>query len=115
MSQFIRENELEDVTKEPVWLEKARSEIALGKDKPIFMDSFVFEAVNFERLIIKVAIYHIIGDKKTLNLKRYETDKIDLSKHKFIGEQRFRIYDIVKNRNFETKAVENYIPKSKSL
>jgi hypothetical protein len=86
MSQFIRENELEDNTKELVWLEKGRSEIAVGKDKPIFLDSFIFEAVNFERLIIKVAIYHIIGDSKQLKLKRYEGAKFDLTKHKFIGE-----------------------------
>ncbi len=115
MSQFIRENELEDTSKEAVWVEKARSEIVVGKEKPIFMDSFIFEAVNFERLIIKVAIYHIIGDKKQLKLKRYETDKLDLTKHKFIGEQRFRIYDIVRNGKYETKAIENNNPKSKSL
>ena len=115
MSQFIRENELEDNTKDPVWVEKARSEIAVAKEKPIFMDSFVFEAVNFERLIFKIEIYHIIGDKKVLKLKRYETDKLDLTKHKFIGEQRFRIYDIVKNGKFETKEIINYNIKQKSL
>lgn len=108
MSQFIRENELEDNTKEPVWVEKARSEIEVGKEKPIFMDSFIFEAVNFERLIFKVVIYHIIGDGKALKLKRYEVDKIDLTKHKYIGEARFRIYDIVKNGKYETKAIENF-------
>ena len=80
MSQFIRENELEDLTQEPVWIEKGRTEIAVGKEKPIFMDSFVFEAVNFERLIIKVAIFHITGEKNKLKMKRYETDKIDLTK-----------------------------------
>ena len=115
MSQFIRETELEDAGREPVWIEKARSEIVPGSIKPIFMDSFVFEAVNFERLIIKVAIYHIIGEKSQLKLKRFETAKIDLSKHKLIGEQRFRIYDIVKNGKFETKAIENFNPKNKSL
>jgi hypothetical protein len=52
----------------------------VGKEKPIFMDSFIFEAVNFERLIIKVAIFHITGEKNKLKLKRYETDKIDLTK-----------------------------------
>lgn len=37
MSQFIRETELEDPTKELVWQEKARSEIVIHKDKPIFL------------------------------------------------------------------------------
>ena len=115
MSQFIRENELDDNSKESIWVEKGRSEIAVGKEKPIFMDSFVFEAVNFERLIFKIEIYHIIGDKKVLKLKRYETEKLDLTKHKYIGEQRFRIYDIIKNGKFETKEIANFKPKQTSL
>ena len=107
MSQFIREHELEDHTKELVWIEKARSEIAVGKEKPIFLDSFVFEAVNFERLLIKIAIYHIIGDSKQLKLKRFEGTKFDLTQHKFIGESFFRIYDIIRNGKFETKGLQN--------
>lgn len=115
MSQFIRESELEDFTKEPVWQEKARSEIVPDKDKPIFLQSFLFEAVNFERLIIKVCIFHISGKKRDLKLKRFDADKIDLRRHRLIGEQRFRIYDIVRNGKYETKVLENTNPKQKSV
>jgi hypothetical protein len=71
----------------------------------------VFEAVNFERLIIKVAIYHIRGKKKELKLRRYDTDKIDLRRHILIGESQFRIYDIVRNKKYETKGLFNNNPK----
>jgi hypothetical protein len=71
----------------------------------------VFEAVNFERLIIKVAIFHIRGKKKELKLRRYDTDKIDLRRHILIGESQFRIYDIVRNKKYETKGLFNNNPK----
>ena len=54
MSQFVRETELEDHTKELVWKEQARSEILVKAKKPIFLKSFIFETVNHERLIVKV-------------------------------------------------------------
>lgn len=75
----------------------------------------MFEAVNFERLIVKVALYHIKGKKKELKIRRYETDKIDLRRHIFIGEAVFRIYDIVRNRRYETKGLVNTNPKQKSI
>jgi hypothetical protein len=98
-----------------VWQEKARSEIIIQKDKPIFLQSFVFEAVNFERLIIKVALFHIKGKKKDLKVRRYDTDKLDLRKHILIGEATFRIYDIVRNKKYETKGLVNNNPKQKSV
>lgn len=75
----------------------------------------MFEAVNFERLIIKVAIFHIRGKKSELKLRRYDTDKIDLRRHILIGESQFRIYDIVRNKKYETKGLFNNNPKQKSV
>jgi hypothetical protein len=75
----------------------------------------VFEAVNFERLLIKVAIFHIRGKKSELKLRRYDTDRIDLRRHILIGESQFRLYDIVRNKRYETKALFNHNPLQKSV
>ena len=115
MSQFVREQELEDKTMPETWIEKARTEVQVGRHSPIFLVPFLFETVNHERLIFKVAIYHIRGDSNKLKEHRYETSNIDLSKHKFIGEQRFRVYDIIRNSSFETKVLENLNPKQRSM
>lgn len=84
----------------------------MKKISPIFHNSFVFEAVNHERLIAKVEIYSVKGDKKKLKKRRFDTKDIDLVKQcKFIGEQTFRLYDVVKNNSYETKGLKNYNPK----
>ena len=86
LSQFIRESELEDHSTPLVWAEKDRSEVFVGKNNANYHKSFIFEAVNDERLIVKVEIYNVSGDAKKLRLTRYDSDRIDLSKCKFIGE-----------------------------
>lgn len=111
MSQFVREQELEDPTQPLVWVEKARSEIIIRKHSPIFLKSFLFETVNHERLIVKVEIYSVKGDKHSLFRKRHNPHSIDLKKQRFIGEQIFRLYDIVRNNCYETKALRNFNPK----
>ena len=63
MSQFVREAELEDPTNPiKIWEEKARSDVIIGKGNPVFLKSFLFEAVNYQRLIVKVCIFDIGGD-----------------------------------------------------
>ena len=80
LSQFVREQELEDPDVEPNWVEKGRTEIILGSHNPIFLNSYLFEAVNHERLIIKVAIYSIKGSHKKLKKLKHDTSLIKLHK-----------------------------------
>ena len=50
-----------------------------------------------------------------MKLRRYDTEKIELRRHIFIGESVFRIYDIVRNMKYETKALANNNPKQKDV
>lgn len=59
MSQFVREQELEDPNTPPVWVEKGRTEINVNREHPVYVKSVIFEATNHERLVFKVAIYSI--------------------------------------------------------
>ncbi len=59
MSQFVREQELEDPNTPPNWIEKGRTEICVNRNSPIYEKSVLFEATNHERLLFKVVIYAI--------------------------------------------------------
>ena len=93
--------ELEDHSKPLVWTEKARSEVYVSSIHANYHRSFVFEAVNDRRLIVKIAIFHVPGDSKLLHKTRFEP--VDLAKCNLIGEQVLRLYDVVNNNCYMTK------------
>ena len=93
--------ELEDNSKPLVWTEKARSEVYVNSIHANYRRSFVFEAVNNRRLIVKIAIFQVPGDSKLLYKTRF--DPVDLSKCILMGEQIFRLFDVVNNNCYMTK------------
>ena len=68
------------------WEEKGRTEIRRNDPNPIFINSFNFQAINNEKLILKISIFQV---------KDFAPDA-PLSKHKLLGEQIFKMAEIIK-------------------
>ncbi|CDW86667.1 copine-4 [Stylonychia lemnae] len=79
------------------WEEKARTEIRRSDPNPIFINSFTFQAINNEKLIVKVSIFHV----------KDFSPEAPLSKHKLLGEQIFKMAEIIKQGAFCTKPLTN--------
>jgi hypothetical protein len=83
---------------DPKWVEKFRTELSIGTQDPIFHDTYIFSAPQFQLVKVKVELYHQYGIKKNLHNRKAKSEMT------LVGEGVFSIDELIKSSMSLTKS-----------